>query len=255
MAVRFRKYGMFYMLGGFAALWLKYRYSHAGSEELLWLLAPVAWWAGSLGGLSFVHEQGVGYVEHAARFIIAPSCSGVQFLIIALAVFLFSFVHRAGTWKRGAVWTLFSLAGAYGYTILVNGVRIVLAVWIPGAMRQKEIRLEWLTQERLHTVIGVTVYFAALLLLYRSADMLMCRLESRSGISRQRAGEKSAVLGTGRYAVPIFWYLFIVLGVPFLNHAMDKDPAGYLEYAFLTGSVCLGITVLAGLIRLFRRRI
>lgn len=89
------------MLGGFAALWLKYRYSHAGSEELLWLLAPVAWWAGSLGGLSFVHEQGVGYVEHAARFIIAPSCSGVQFLIIALAVFLFSFVHRAGTWKRG----------------------------------------------------------------------------------------------------------------------------------------------------------
>ena len=63
MAVRFRKYGMFYMLGGFAALWLKYRYSHAGSEELLWLLAPVAWWAGSLGGLSFVHEQGVGYVD------------------------------------------------------------------------------------------------------------------------------------------------------------------------------------------------
>lgn len=248
MRVRIRKYGVFYAAGGLVSLWLKYRFCHAGSEELLWLLTPVAWWVQRLSGLSFIYEQGVGYVEHSVRFIIAPSCSGVQFLIIAMAVLLFTFVHRTGTLRKGALWTLISLAGAYGYTILVNGIRIVLAIWIPDALKRNGIRTERLTPERLHTIIGVTVYFAALLLLYRGVDALLCRLEGRSESSERTAGQRKAVWEMKRYAAPVFWYLFIVLGVPFLNHAMEKDPAGYGEYALVTGSVCLGVLAVSGLI-------
>lgn len=248
MFLKIRKFGIFYLTGGLAALWLKYRYGRAGSEELLWILAPVAGWVKLLGGLPFCYEPGVGYVNHTIRFIIAPSCSGVQFLIIVMLLLLFTFVHRMGTRKRGAVWMVFSMAMAYGYTVFVNGIRIVLAIYIPGWMEQRGIAWEYLTPKRLHTVIGGAVYFAALLILCRVTDAVLYRLEDPFAEERESSIQPGFLSGIRQYLAPAFWYLFLVLGVPLLNRALAKDGEGYIEYALMTGGVCLGILAVTGIV-------
>ena len=86
----FRKYGSFYMAAGTAAIALRIYCGGADSDGLLWILAPVAWWVRILSGTAYEYLPGVGYVNHAFQFVIAPSCSGVRFLIIVMLMSVFS---------------------------------------------------------------------------------------------------------------------------------------------------------------------
>lgn len=87
---------IFYLLAVAAVLAIKLFYSRAGSDMLIWILAPTARWAGFLGGLAFTYEPRVGYVNRSIHFIIAPSCSGLQFMSVLIMVLICSFVHRMG---------------------------------------------------------------------------------------------------------------------------------------------------------------
>jgi len=123
--------GIFYLAGLLLILGIKYFYSNAGSNELVWILAPTSWWVRTLSGFSFEYEPFVGYVNHKLRFIIAPSCSGVQFMIITMTVLIFSFIHRMDNNKKRLLWFSCSLILSYPVTILVNGIRIVLSICLP----------------------------------------------------------------------------------------------------------------------------
>src|SRR5262249_47571267 len=74
------------LITGAAAVGLPYGvkafYSHAGADELLWVLAPSAWLARVVGGVDLVYEQGAGFISHAHRLVVGPACAGVNFLII-----------------------------------------------------------------------------------------------------------------------------------------------------------------------------
>lgn len=240
ISAELKKWGGFYLAGILCAVGLRYYYGHAGSDELKWILGPVAGWAKCLCGLDFVYQTGVGYINHPLRFIIAPSCSGIRFLMIAMLMMLFTFVHRMKTWKRGAVWTGLCLVSAYAYTVFVNGIRIVLSICIPIWMEQGRFHIEWLTSERLHTMIGTTVYFTALLLLYQAVDRLLyiCGKAGRE--------EPYGDLG-GRlwYVVPMFWYISLVLLLPFLHRAVGADQTGFLEYSVMVTGMCLAVLAAA----------
>jgi hypothetical protein len=59
--------------------------------------------------------------------------------------------------------------------------------------------------------------------------------------------------------VPVFWYFFVVLGIPFLNRAYERRPEAFTEYAIMLGIVCTGVLavywgVKRGLFRKTRRR-
>lgn len=92
----------------------------------------------------------------------------------------------------------------------------------------------WLTAQRLHTLIGIVVYFMALLLVYQAADFM-------AGIV---AGEVRRQRRQIKWAVPVFWYFAIVLGIPFLNGARGKNRDGFGEYATLVITVIVGIILL-----------
>ena len=93
--------GIFYLTGMLIILGIKLFYSKASVPDLKWILAPTSLWVRILSGIPFDYEPGSGYVSHSFRFIIAPSCSGVQFMLIAAATLLYSFVHRMPTRKKG----------------------------------------------------------------------------------------------------------------------------------------------------------
>lgn len=227
--MRYRACIKYYAAGAAALFLLKCHYRLAGCEELLWLLAPAAGWAGLLSGCPFTYLPGEGYASRSLRLLIAPSCSGLQFLLIAGAMLLFTFIHRMGTEKKRALWAAGSLSAAYGYTIFINGIRIVLSVRLP----QTGLLTGVLNPERLHTLIGAAVYFASLLLLYQIAEALSRRLaeEEECGVT---AGNECL-----RSLSPLFWYGFLVLLIPALSRLWLPDRRDFLEYAFLVSAVCL----------------
>lgn len=240
--MKFRKYWSCYAAAFLGAAGLRYLSGSGDSERLLWLLAPAAWWVRMLGGLEFVYEPGMGYVNHEIRFIIAPACAGVRFLTICMLMLVCSFVHRTGTWKRGTAYTLFSMGLSWLFTGFVNGLRILLTIGIPSVLERAGTFQYLIAQEQLHTAIGTVVYFLSLLALYGFMDAVLWKLSGESG---QREGS-----GWYRYVFPALWYVSMVLVLPLLLRIVRNDFTGFAEYARLIMRICLiSLCVLAILVR------
>ncbi len=245
-----------YITGCFLILGMKYLYSTADCEGLRWILGPTARWVETLSGIPFIYEPGLGYANHGLRFLIAPSCSGVQFLIITAAMLIFSFTHlvtesrlaaksrlmdghRSQAIRRAALglgWIALSLLLSYGFTIFVNGLRIVVAIYLPSFFERYGALHGLLTPDRLHTMIGAVVYFAALLTVHRLVGLFFYR-DDRTEKDRPTMRIARKCLS------PVFWYFFIVLGVPFLNRAYHKNHGQFAEFALLV-TLCCGCVLL-----------
>jgi exosortase K len=143
----------------------KQYYRAASAGELGWILAPTARMVSAVSGGHFVYEAGVGWVDRAAMFIIAPACAGMNF---AMAAFLALTVGWLGGMRtlRG---TAARLAGAavlaYGATLVVNTSRIALAI----ALHEGTIDLGELDRAEVHRVEGIAVYLVGLCALYAFA--------------------------------------------------------------------------------------
>lgn len=232
-------YWFFYLIGFFIILGLKCFYRDADSNDLAWILTPTARWVGILSGIPFEYEPGIGYINHSFRFIIAPSCSGVQFMCISIATLIYSFVHRMKTKKKGFCWIAISLVLSYLFTVFINGFRIVISIYLPIYLRSSDMFNKWLTPERLHTMIGTAVYFTSLLILYRIAGYI-CR-------------KITDIPDRNTHGMPVFWYFFIVLGIPFLRKAYKNDNGRFAEYAILITGICLTILFAACLMAMIRK--
>lgn len=244
-----RKNFLFYLIGFLIIFGMKYFYSKAGSDDLRWILAPTARWVEILSGIPFEYEQGAGYANQDLRMLIAPSCSGVQFMTITIAMLIFSFVHKAAGGaraRRRLCWIFASVLLSYLLTIFINGLRIIAAIYLPLFLDWTRLRDSFLTAGKLHTLIGVIVYFASLLTVYRLADCLF-----RKGEAKRPGRIWKQFLR--KCAPPAFWYFAIVLGIPFLNRAYRKRGEAFLEYTALVASCCGAILFLYCLALLIRK--
>lgn len=240
-----RKYWLCYFFCSLILFGLKLFYRQADCSALEWILAPTARWVSILTGISFEPLPGAGYVNHSLRFLIAPSCSGVRFLIITFATLSFSFLPHMGSIKKELLWIAASLGIAYPFTIFVNGIRISLSIELPVLLSQSGQEVyaagmsaglftTLLTPERLHTAIGITVYFTSLFLIYRITAVLL-QVPSASRFCR--------------IFPPLFWYLALTLGIPLLRRAYRSDVPAFLEYALLLLAICSLILLLTALLR------
>lgn len=246
---------MYYLIGILLIIGMKYYYSRAGTDELKWILAPTAWWVRMLGGIPFTYESRIGYVNHDLHFIIASSCSGVQFMIITIATLIFSFVHRMRTTKKKAGWLMLSIGGAYISTIMVNGLRILISIWLPPVLNRclSDRRLPGaagqIPPETLHTVIGVAVYFTSLLVIYRFAG---CFTQETADCSAPLSANNKQYELPG-YLAPVFWYTLITLGMPLLNHAYQNDTGNFTGYAGLILLVCTALLLMSRLVTVIQK--
>lgn len=237
-----RRYGGYYTIVAAVVLGMKWYYSGAGCGELRWILAPTAWWVEVLSGNSFVYEPQIGYINHPLRFIIAPSCSGVQFLIIVFAVLAGAFIHRMKTGKQRVCWMAGCVVVSFLFTVLINGLRIAVSIYAPNLVFQSEWMEDLVTPSQLHTMIGATVYFGSLMAVYCAADCVVGRSE----------GAESDNTG---WLVPVMIYGLIVLGLPLLNGALSGNGERYSGYAALVIVVCtLVLCLFWGVKRLWKIR-
>jgi len=211
-----------------AAYWLKSLYSRAGADELMWVLGPSAFVA-KLAGVELVAEPGAGYISRSAHMVVGPACAGVNFL---LACWLALYVCAQAELRRPHLLPLLAaslvcFAAAYLVTVSVNGLRIALA----AKLFSLDLYGGGWTKARVHRLLGVVLYSAALLGTCLAAQRLQSRSIRQLGAAR-------------RLSVALCVYLGVSLGIPVLNRAFVKNPSHFAEHALLTSGGALGVLLL-----------
>lgn len=224
------------------------------SDALKWILAPTAWWAGILSGIYFEYLPHQGYVNYFHQFLIAPSCAGIRFMLLTFLMLAFSFRlsdYLCGNrqvdserddkentnMRKECLWFGFSIVFSYISTVFVNGIRIVASVYLPDILERAHLMDGWLTPDRLHTVIGTVTYFSFLCVIYLAA----CWLRGCPG-------------KCGWLPVPVFWYLLIVLALPFIKRMYHNEWEGFGQYAVSIVGVCGSVYALLAVVGRIRRR-
>lgn len=243
---------LFYAVGMIISLELKHFYSHAGNDDLNWILVPTSRVAEYLSGIHFERELHIGLVNHAHRFIIVPSCAGINFLTIAFSTLFFSFVHRLKSIRLKILWLSVSAGFAYLLTLIANALRIICAIYLYRA----DIYGGWVTSERVHRIEGTFIYFVFLLFAYLTAERMAQGFifKTPGGWRSPAAKGKEFFQIIWRCLIPFFWYSLIGLGIPILRMAYKQDGTKFTEHFSLVTSVCLCIVLMLILIRFGYRK-
>jgi len=235
-----------------AAMGLKYHYSHASSDDLVWILAPTAGMVEQISGIRFEKEIGTGYVNRECRIIIAASCAGVNFLIIAFCMTAFSGLTLLRHSRSKSFCLVKSAACAYLLTIVTNAFRIVVSIYTV----QSDIFSGPLTPARIHRIEGIFIYFFFLSLFYLIVQKIIhhsIRDETRK--TKNFPGKDLNYLKMAAAPlIPFFWYTLMGIGIPFLNGAYRKKGAQFTEHFWVVLSVCAVVFLLIFLIQLCCRR-
>jgi exosortase K len=136
-------------------------YRAATAADLRWILAPTAHVVTWLGCGHFTFDAAQGYIDRDLGFAIAPACAGLHFALaafVALTIGWLSQIHEA----RSLVKTLAAAAAlAYVATLVVNTLRIVIAI--------RMHRMDLVDREELHRLEGIVIYLGGLCALYALA--------------------------------------------------------------------------------------
>jgi len=234
---------------------LKKYYSSADSQSLIWILAPTAHLVELFSGLAFVNEPGLGWFNQLHEVLIAPSCGGVNFLIIIFCMSSFQIIFNQVSGFRLLVWAGCAGLAAYAVTLLVNSVRI----WLSILLLQADIYSDWLTPEALHRIGGVTLYYLVLCFYYLFISSMLNRHSVKFQTSRIDGSRPGRIVVL---CVPLAWYLLFALGVPFVNNAYQQQPDLFVDHSLAVGSTSVVLTMIAmvtvlgsrWIARLFRNR-
>ena len=141
---------------------LKRHYADASADDLWWILTPTAWLAGVITATPFAMQPGEGFLSRDRLFLIEKSCAGVNFIIAAFGMLMFTLFHRVASPLSAARLLGATLVAAYLITVMVNTVRIAVAMWLAAhPMAQSTF-----SAADVHRIEGIVVYFGGLMLLY-----------------------------------------------------------------------------------------
>ncbi len=210
---------------------LKRHFSTAAAEQLTWILAPTARLMHWLTLARPVWESGVGYTDFSRGIIIAPACSGINFMIMAFGLAAFCGLMQIRRLAPLLIWLALSSAAAYGLALAVNTLRIAISMWLYRA----DIYSAWITPERVHRLAGVGLYLCALGLFFKWLQPIISRYCSRFDEQSHLA---KCILPTWW---PLGWYLLGAVGVPTANLLFRSPIAGYGEHCFSV--VLAGLTL------------
>ena len=109
---------------------LKQHYSDARADDLLWILTPTARLAGAMTGSPFTLQPGEGYLSRERLFLIEKSCAGVNFMLAAFGMLVFTLFHRVRSVVSGSSVLGVSILVGFTAAVVVNAVRIAMAMWL-----------------------------------------------------------------------------------------------------------------------------
>ncbi|MDI1242455.1 MAG: exosortase K, partial [bacterium] len=168
---------------------------------------------------TFWFESHAGYMSADHSFLIADSCSGVNFMIMAFLMLCFLKLRKA--LKTDVSWAFIPavILAAYGSTLIANTVRITLAI----RMHRMSPEMIWINPDQLHRLEGIFIYFGFLLFFYT----LAAGLEDAGNVRRGRL----SVLRNSLIPLSIYWVT--TLGIPLANGAYQQGVSFWEHAAFV----------------------
>ena len=239
-----QKYWPLYLLTTGIAFMLRCFSKITDSDVILWMLTPTVRWVSILSGISFEYLPHRGYVSYFYRFLVAPSCAGIRFMMIAFLMQSFSFLYRIEKRRNGYLWFGFCVVFSYIATIFVNGIRIIASIYLPLLLERPGMADGFMTSDRQHTLIGTGVYFSSLCFLYLLSAFICKKWFQDTAKPASRAAVPACDFRPRRMFVPAFWYLLTVIGLPFCKRILTKDWEGFWPYAMLVIFTCLPVCAL-----------
>ncbi|PYS87699.1 MAG: exosortase K [Acidobacteria bacterium] len=224
-----------------AAALLKLFYSTANVNELRWILAPTSFCVELVTGETFWFESYAGYINNDNSFLIADSCSGMNFLIAAFL--MLSVLVLWGENNVDVAWYAFPIvaAAAFFTTIAANTVRIAVAL----KLHRMNAAALWINPEQAHRLQGIFIYFGFLLLLY----FLYEKLDR----SHQVETAKLTTL-IRRPLIPLLIYWLITLGIPIIRGSYQEGSPFWEHLTFVVLTPLILITPFVVIDQLKRRR-
>ena len=119
-------------------------------------------------GNAFTWQPQEGYFSSDRLFLIEKSCAGINFVVAAFGMLTLALLHRAGSGRSAARVLGVSLLASYSAVMLVNAVRIAIAMWLAA----HPAALSTFSAADVHRIEGIAVYFGGLVLLYELAQRL-----------------------------------------------------------------------------------
>jgi len=150
------------------AFGMKRHYTTARADDLRWILSPTAQLVGAMTGTTFTWQPREGYFSRDRLFLIEKSCAGINFMVAAFGMLMLALLHRVGCGRSAARVLGVSLLASYSAVMLVNAVRIAIAMWLAA----HPAALSTFSAADVHRFEGIAVYFGGLVLLYEIAQRL-----------------------------------------------------------------------------------
>jgi len=150
------------------AFGMKRHYTTARADDLRWILSPTAQLVGAMTGTTFTWQPREGYFSRDRLFLIEKSCAGINFMVAAFGMLMLALLHRVGSGRSAARVLGVSLLASYSAVMLVNAVRIAIAMWLAA----HPAALSTFSAADVHRFEGIAVYFGGLVLLYEIAQRL-----------------------------------------------------------------------------------
>ena len=175
-----------------AAFTAKDFYRSADYDSLEWLLTPTALLAERISGIAFDQEPGMGWVNRDNGVTIAPSCSGMNYLIILFCMSSLFALTKLKSMRALSCWVVFSVLSSYGLTLIVNSLRIWLAIVLYNA----DIYSSSLTVESVHRIAGVSVYYFFMVFYYLAVSFILTLTVGGMAVSGSEGIQSQAAGGT-----------------------------------------------------------
>ena len=211
-----------------SAFFLKDWFKAASPKDLHWMLSPLAHLVSLLNGHVFIFHPVYGFISVETKTIIAPACSGINFLLMCFCMLSLQGQLHLRRWLACLGWLLYSAAFSYLAALVINGMRIVFSMWL----FQHKIEYGFLTMDRLHRICGIVLYYPALLLIFSGAAILLRRSQRRQGKGLEW------VIAT----VPFFCYIAGTVLVPLITQ--KQYSALFWEHSFSVAVLAGGLSTI-----------
>src|SRR5262245_31032725 len=187
---------------------LKRHYADARPDDLWWMLTPTARLVSVTTGATFAMQPGEGYFSREHLFLIEKSCAGINFMIAAFAMLVYTLFDRIRSLRTAAHVLGVSLLAGYSAAVVVNAGRIAIAMWLAA----HPATWSGFSAADIHRFEGIAVYFGGLVLLYGGSDLVF----QHSGSPNVEIQDPTPFT---RAAVPMAAYYAITLLIPLANGA------------------------------------
>lgn len=149
---------------------LKFGYTVANNDNLMFLIKPIDAIVGILTGSHSIYFSDKGYYHEGLNILIGKSCSGFNFMLLCFCMLAFLFLKYADKALFKILTLPFALIIAYFLTVFVNASRIFVSIII---QQQANSFLPDRPHLILHEIVGVLTNLTFLILIYIALEKFL----------------------------------------------------------------------------------